>query len=229
MSVERSAAALIRSVGLLADGPGPWGRPIAAPGPGVFVVEMPSPPASPPIELTAVGDWITRVESLRLDGERPTSRQLATRLASFWLPSSPVLYIGASERSVAKRVAALWTTTLGDRRPHPGGHWLRALRGLEGARIWWASTPAVEEYEDALFGAFLAGVDDAERAALHDPDTVMPFANLRAATGERRRTGLTGALIAEPIVTPDAPRHLVVVPDGDAEGAHGEGGEEVRG
>jgi len=37
---------LLRSVNLLADGPAVWGRPFAAAGPGVFVIELPSPPAN---------------------------------------------------------------------------------------------------------------------------------------------------------------------------------------
>ena len=39
---------LLRSVGLLADGPAVWGRPFSAGGPGVFVIELPSPPATAP-------------------------------------------------------------------------------------------------------------------------------------------------------------------------------------
>src|SRR6478752_8427668 len=91
------AAALLRSVGLLADGPAVWGRPVPAQGPGVFVIESPEPRAAAPIELTRVGKWIERVETLRLDGERPSSRALAARLASFWLPSQTVVYVGTTD------------------------------------------------------------------------------------------------------------------------------------
>ena len=85
----------------MADGPAVWGRPVPAQGPGVFVIELPAPRATAPIELTRVGKWIERVDGLRLDGERPTSRALAARLASFWLPSQTVLYVGATERRSA--------------------------------------------------------------------------------------------------------------------------------
>ena len=87
MTPHPDAASLLRSVGLLADGPTVWGRPVPAQGPGVFVIELPEPKATAPIELTKVGKWIERVDSLRMDGERPSSRALAGRLASFWLPS----------------------------------------------------------------------------------------------------------------------------------------------
>jgi transcription elongation factor GreA len=217
-----TAPALLRSVGLMADGPGQWARPLPAPYPGVFIVELPAPLPIAPIELTRIGKWIERVGALRLDGERPTSKALAARLASFWLPSQTILYIGTSEASVRRRVAAILATELGDRRPHAGGHWLKALRSLEHARIWWATTTATEEYEDALLDAFAAGVTGAERGGLPDPQVVLPFANLRRPSGERKATGLTGSLLAEPVEAPAPPTRVVVIPDGDADGARGE-------
>ena len=72
--MDGTAPGLLRAVGLLADGPVPWGRPVPTSGPGVFVVELAAPRASAPIELTRVGKWLELVESLRLDGARPTSR-----------------------------------------------------------------------------------------------------------------------------------------------------------
>ena len=206
----------------MADGPAVWGRPVQAQGPGVFVVEAPAPLPSAPIELTRVGKWIERVEGLRLDGEVPTSKALAARLGSFWLPSQTVLYIGTSDASVARRVAAMAKTELGDRRPAAGGHWLKTLRSLDGLKVWWAATAATEEYEDALLAAFAAGVPEADLAALPDRTVVLPWANLRRPTGERKATGLKGALIPEPVVAPLPPTRVVRVADGDAEGARGE-------
>jgi transcription elongation factor GreA len=222
VTTDTGAAGLLRSVGLLADGPAVWGRPVPAPGPGVFVIESPAPLAAAPIELTRVGKWIERVASLRLDGERPASRAVAARIGSFWLPSQTVLYIGTSEASVARRVAAMASTELGDRRPASGGHWLKTLRSLDGVKVWWTATAATEEYEDALLAAFAAGVPDADLAGLPDRSVVLPWANLRRPTGERKATGLTGVSIAEAVDAPLPPRRLVRVPDGDADGARGE-------
>jgi transcription elongation factor GreA len=220
-SASLDGAALLRSVGLLADGPGQWARPIAAPGAGVFVVELVSPVPTAPIELTRVGKWIERVDTLRLDGERPTSRSLASRMAAFWVPSQTVLYIGRSETSVARRLLAMAQTELGDRQPYSGGHWLKVLRGLERTRIWWAPTGASEEYEDALFDAFAAAVPPNEVAALRDRDTVLPYANLRRADA-RKTTGLTGSLLGEARRAAPPPTVVRELPDGDAEGARGE-------
>jgi len=162
------------------------------------------------------------VESLRVDGQRPTSKELAARLSSFWLPSRSVVYIGASDASVASRVAAMAKTVLGDRRPSSAGHWLHTLRSLETARVWWASTTAVEEYEDALLTAFAEGVPTSDLARLPTADVILPFANLRRTTGERRATGLTGSLMADPVEPTPPPTSVVQLPDGDADGARGE-------
>ncbi len=220
--VPLSAPALLREVGLLADGPLPWGRPVPVRSPGVFLVELPAPLAAAPIELTRVGKWLEHVPDLMVDGARPTSRALAARIGSFWLPSQSVLYIGATEASISARLAAMERTVLGERRPYSGGHWLQVLKALPSVRIWWAATKAVEEYEDALLTAFAATVPASERAAPPDSSVVLPFANLRRAGGERKATGLTGSLLPEAVAPAPPARHVVVKPDGDAEGARGE-------
>ncbi len=217
--IALDAPHLLRSVGLLADGPGQWGRPISAQGSGVFIIESVAPTASAPIELIRVGKWLERMETLLLDGTRPTSKALAGRLGSFWLASQTVLYIGSSDVSVGRRLAAMARTELGDRRPYAGGHWLRTLRSLDSVRIWWSATSAAAEYEDALFDAFDASVSDAERAGLPDRKVILPFANLRRGDGRRKETGLTGSLVAEPVGAPSPPTRVVQLPDGDAEGA----------
>ena len=218
MSRPPDAAALLRSVGLMADGPAVWGRPVPAQGPGVFVIEMPEPRATAPIELTRVGKWIERVDGLLLDGQRPSSRALASRLASFWLPSETVLYVGATDASIGRRVTAIARTELGDRRPHSGAHWLKTLRSLDGIRVWWTLTDAPEEYEDALLAAFAASVPATDLASLPDREVILPWANLRRPTGERKSTGLTGSLLGTALSAVlisrllDTPYHFTLVP-----------------
>jgi transcription elongation factor GreA len=223
-----NGAELLREVGLLPDGPVVWGRPVPARGPGAFLIELPKPLARAPIEVTRVGKWIERVPALTLDGARPTSKAVAARIASFWLPSQVVLYVGSTTSSIGTRITALRETVLGDRRPHPGGHWLHTLGVLPTARVWWAETDAPEEYEDALLAAFADAVPAAEVAALPDRDVVLPFANLRRPTGERRSTGLAGSILPAVEEPAPPPTHMVVLPDGDAEGARGEPPERRR-
>ncbi len=217
-----SAPRLLREVGLLPDGPLPWGRPVPGRSPGVFLVELPAPLPNAPIELTRIGKWLEHVPGLLLDGARPTSRALAARLGSFWVPSQTVLYVGATAATISGRLAAMGRTTLGDRRPYAGGHWLMTLRALPSTRVWWAATEAIEEYEDALLAAFAARVPAAERARLRDPEVVLPYANLRRPTGERKASGLSGSLLPDPVEPAAPPTRVGVVPDGDAEGARGE-------
>jgi transcription elongation factor GreA len=133
-----------------------------------------------------------------------------------------VVYIGSSDATVARRVAAIERTELGDRRPNSSGNWLRTLRSLDGVRIWWAATDATEEYEDALATAFAEDLPVSELSRLPDRDVVLPWANLRRSTGERKATGLTGALLPDTADPPAPPTHVVQLPDGDAEGARGE-------
>ena len=83
-------------------------------------------------------------------------------------------------------------------------------------------TQATEEYEDALLAAFAAGLPEADLAGLPDRTVVLPWANLRTVTGDRKATGLSGSLIQEAAAAPLPPTRVVVVPDGDAEGARGE-------
>ena len=215
------AAALFRAVRLLPDGPALLGRPIRAGGPGVFAVELSAPLPAAPIELTRVGKWLERVPGLRLDGDRPTSRALAARLAAFWLPSRTVVFIGSTAGSIGGRLAALEAHVPGEPRPYAAAQWLRML-DAPGQRAWWASTDAPEEYEDALLEAFAATVPEAERAALHDPDVVVPFANLRLPSGPRKSHGISAAVLpAEHAPAGPAPRTVTLLP-GDAHGARRE-------
>ncbi len=221
IAADNGAAAIFRAVGLMADGPVVWGRPVPARGAGVFVIELPATLHHAPVEHTRIGKWLEHVPGLLLDGVHPTTRALASRLEAFWLPSTRVLFVGTTDGSIGGRVEAIRNTALGDRRPHAGGHWLHALTGLENARVWWAATLAVEESEDALLTAFAETIPAAERAALHDPTVVLPFANLRTATGERKKTGLGNSLVPAEPVRPTPAGRVVVMAPGAADGASG--------
>ncbi len=177
---------MLRSLGLLVDGPARWGSQAASRSPGVFIVELPGGAESAAVDIVAVRRWIERVPGLRLDGEVPTPQDLAKRLHEFWLPGEPVLYVARSAKALNGRVASMYATVLGDASPHSGGHWLKTLSVLNDLRIWWAETDAHEEYEDALLDAV------AERN-----EGKLPFANLSATDGTPKATGLTNSLLAE--------------------------------
>jgi transcription elongation factor GreA len=147
------APELLRSLGLTVDGPARWGSAVASRAPGIIVVELPGGADAAPIDLLALRRWLDRVPSLTLDGERPTPQVFQRRLAQDWLPGQPVLFVGRSTRSIGARLSAIYATTLGDAKPNSSGHWLKTLANLGELRVWWAETPAFEEYEDALLEA----------------------------------------------------------------------------
>ena len=173
---------LLKASSLAVDGPTFWGRPLTANVSGVFVVELPAPMPKVSIDATAVREWLERVPDLRLDGKRPTVAELQSRLASFWLPGQSVLYVGSSSRSIAARLAGMYRTPLGERRPQPAGYWLKTLHDLSKARIWWAATADAELYEDAILERFIkmAGA--------------LPFGVLVTPSGQHRDHGMTSAL-----------------------------------
>jgi transcription elongation factor GreA len=173
---------LLRAAGLTIEGPITWGRPAAWSGPGVFVVELPAPAARVSIDPNAIGEWLGRVPELRLAGKRPSVAELQSRLASFWLPDQVILYIGSSRKSVGLRLAGMYKTALGERRPQPAGYWLKTLRDVSHLRVWWSPTEDPELVEDDLIDRFveIAGA--------------LPFAVLATPSGEQRAHGLINPL-----------------------------------
>jgi len=223
MATVHGAASLLRDVGLMPDGPVLWGRPLTSRASGVYLVELPEHLPTAPLELSRIGKWIERLPNLRLDGARPTSRVLAARLGSLWLPTETVLYVGAAAGSVGGRALALSHHVLGDRRPHADGQWLHALVGVERARVWWAETDAPEEHLDALFEAFavIAGPRSSAPGGTIDGRPLgallLPWANTRRPTGERQVHGISGAIAPDEAV-PAPPTRVVEIAPGDADG-----------
>lgn len=185
------ASDLMRSLGLLVDGPAQWTRRIASRAPGIFVVELPGGAPQAPLDTLALRRWIERVPELRLDGARPGVPELRDRLAEFWLPDEPILYVGRSARALGQRLAAIYATPLGDAKPAAAGHWLKTLSVQSDLRVWWAETDANEEFEDAILAEVAA------RNAAGRTPPVLPFANLAASDGSPRAHGLTGSLLSE--------------------------------
>jgi len=192
---------LLRADGLPVEGPILWGRPVTGGGPGVFIVELPAPQPKVSIDPNAIREWLDRVPDLRLDGNRPTVAELQSRLASFWQPGQAILFIGSSQKSVAARLAGIYKTPLGERRPQSSGYWLKTLHDLNKARIWWAPTSDPELYEDTLLSAFIEATG------------APPYAVLVTPKGERRVHGLNAPLHDDTPARPVKIEKVTVLPD----------------
>ena len=203
-STPLSGPDLLRAVGLAVEGPVLWGHPLAASDSGVFIVELPAPRPKVAIDPSAIREWLERVPELRLDGQRPTVAELQSRLASFWLPSQVILYVGSSKKSVSARLLGMFKTPLGERRPQSAGYWLKTLHDLPRARIWWSATPDPELYEDSLLDEFVKTAG------------ALPFAVLAAQSRHRPDHGLYAPLHDEK-PAPQPPTKITVLPDGPEE------------
>jgi hypothetical protein len=191
---------LLAAAGLVPEGAVRWGAAVPLDRPGVYVVSLAPKPqetrwAIPfaPLSQEALAELLRVCPGLRLDGARPTPTEPAGRIASFWLDSETVLYIGKAGTSVRKRVDQYYATPLGARSPHAGGWFLKTLSILDRLSIHYAAVPDPDESERALISAFMNAVPGWARGSLPDPDLPLPFANLQVPGGRRKPHGITGA------------------------------------
>lgn len=167
------------------DGPERWGTPLGVRQPGVYVIALGTEPSdrglfqNAPLDLSVVNRWLNRSPLLTLDGVQPTVQVLAERLGSFWLPNETIVYVGKSGRPLGQRIAEFYVTELGDRRPHAGGSWVKAMSILQSLAISWVAldSPATAEVVERrllhLFGTYCA-----TSSARHS----IPFGNLESYT-----------------------------------------------
>jgi hypothetical protein len=103
-----------------------------------------------------------------------------------------VVYIGLAT-SLRGRVGGYYRTPLGAMKPHAGGWWLKTLAVLDQLWVHYAPTPDFKNAEKKMLKTFADAVSPQTRAALHDQERVMPFANLRGCDNLVKRHGITGA------------------------------------
>lgn len=184
-----------------------WGEPVLSPErslapTGIYVValtdrldDLEGTRSTAPICEAAVNELrATRRDSLSLDGiPKPSCEAIAARLAAFWLADEVVLYIGLAGTSLAGRVAAYYRTPLGVWGPHAGGWPLKTLSCFDELYVHYAYCENVAIAEHAGVARFAEQVSSVSRARLHDPVSVMPFANLRIPRGRPKAHGIGGA------------------------------------
>ena len=220
-----TAPGLLRSVGFAGHGPAVWGRQFAASGPGVFVIEPPSPPATranrahPRREVDGTGpDAAHGRRTCRVAGRgRPASRHSQfRRRACCTSGAAPPVFRRGSRRSTRRH----WAN--GGRPPVATGS--SSSTGLERARVWWARR---HECHRGVRGRPVRGVRRGRAGRGSGPGSTTRPSCCRSPTSVRRPA--TARPTACPAISsPTMLRrlakmspHVRDLPPGDAEGATG--------
>jgi len=200
-----SPSQLLGQVGRAITGSVSWGTKPASDEQGVYVVSLHRDPdkedglPEAPVSEATVAAWIERVPSLILDGGQPKPIDLMQRLARYWLPDEAIVYIGKAT-SLRKRLGQYYSTPLGDRRPHAGGHWIKTLTNLTSLTVHYAESDKVgdpEAVEKQILLKFSQAVSRQTRAAHPQQDLTIPFANLEIKGVGRRNHGIRNAVLRE--------------------------------
>jgi hypothetical protein len=99
----------------------------------------------------------------------------------------------------------MYKTPLGERRPQPTGYWLKTLKDINKARIWWAPTSDPALYEDTLLEAFIKAAG------------APPYAVLVRPGGQGRDHGLTAPLHDDEAAKRVKVTKVTRLPDADEE------------
>ena len=189
---------LLQSANLTLTGQVRWGEKVPSQSAGVYVVSLSADPTSnagirenAPLSLERVQFWIKRAPTIELDGARnPKPEEITNRLSRFWLPDENIVYIGMTTAKLADRVGQYYTTKLGDRRPHAGGHWIKTLSNLDELYVYCTECSMPNKVEGKMMETFKSGVSEATLSRLWDQDNPFPFANLEYPRGHRKKHGI---------------------------------------
>lgn len=186
---------LFEQVGLSLTGTVRWGELPETSQPGVYAISLCADPslndgvlAVAPVDVLAVKRWIARVPTFCFRGEcKPNAADVADFLGSYWIADESIVYIGKAT-SLRDRLRKFRSHVLGDRKPHAGGHWLKALSNPNGFFVHYCScsTVAIAEHrEDEALSIFKAQVSESSRQRIANP---IPFANREHPKGARKQS-----------------------------------------
>jgi hypothetical protein len=120
--VPSTVASIFAAAGLEREGVVRWGQAAGDERSGVYVVgltgeldSLDGALPSAPMATTTIEELLIVRPELTLDGRRPSAADLAARIAAFWLPDEPILYVGLAT-SLCSRVRGFYTTPIGARR-----------------------------------------------------------------------------------------------------------------
>ena len=190
------------AVGLSPSGPMQWGTSLGsgATMAGIYVVASTGNPEEkhgvswPGCDMQALDRWLAMREGkMTLDGVPAKLDAVAARLSDFWYDTEPIVYIGQTEGSLARRTIQFVQQILGKGRPHRGGHWVHALANPQSLSVFWAVANDPKNREAHMLAAFRVAASFPPRESHHlRAKLALPFANLEYDKSLRKPHGFQG-------------------------------------
>ena len=203
-----SVYGLLETVGLNADRlkTARWGQTIESSSIGVYFISTSKDPNSiltlydnAPLDDIILKSWIRKVATIQVDGIPATLDSLKQRLNSFWLPDENIIYIGQTESSkgLRGRITQYYSTELGERKPHAGGHWIKTLKVLNELFVHYIPSQHAGDTEKKIMRSFISQVSEQTKENLFDSTLPIPFANLELEQGNRKNHGISKSKLAD--------------------------------
>lgn len=189
---------LLESQSLKLTGKVKWGQNFHSSHRGIYLISLSKDEFSnggiipkAPISHERIDFWLNKVPSFELDNKKyPKADLVVERLSRFWLPDENILYIGMTNATLSVRVSQYYSTELGEKRPHAGGHWLKTLSNLSELYVYYSECDNPENIEINLLDFFIKHVSKNSLNLLYDSSIVLPFANLKHPTRGRKSHGI---------------------------------------
>ncbi len=127
-----TVARAFEEAGLVCHGPVEWGEAVPASSQGIYIVAL-IPDPSQVCSLSDVS-YLPAPERQK------------------WINGQPIVYIGRTRRTLARRLLEFYQHEYGNRAPHRGGQAIKLLR----CQLWvyWSDTGNPKEAEEVLLSAF---------------------------------------------------------------------------
>ncbi len=179
--MSTTVTGLSSSLGVTWSGPVHWGDTVHCQARGVYIVALPEPIVSAPVQTTTLNYWVKCASKMTVHGQKASNSLLLTTLGNFWHSDEVILYIGragsvlagiSAGATISDRVHAYYGTRLGAHRPHRGGYWIKVLSILHTLLVYWSPAPDPQALEKVMLQAFIRNRSGS------DPND-LPFANLR--------------------------------------------------
>lgn len=180
-----------------------WNETVPTEKEGIYIVSLSKDPdinggtlSEIPISKRIIDKWIHKVKGFQLDKVLTFDKDpIIARLSEFWLPDENIVYIGKAPirrngKGIGNRVKEFYKTEYGEKRPHAGGHWIKALSNLNNLYVHYILCKNSGDIEIKLLEYFADNISDKSKGKLRDNELMLPFANLELRKGQIKKHGL---------------------------------------